>query len=115
MIDWDNFAFDGSGPEEILFFFKVHSRQERADVKLQIIDEGSGIPPEEIKRIFDSSTAPRSRIRSERHRAWTGHLPWLREAMGGSITAANRSDRPGAVFTITLPVPKPAARLDTAA
>ena len=31
------------------------------------------------------------------------------------ITAANRTDRPGAVFTITLPVPKPAARLDTAA
>jgi hypothetical protein len=27
------------------------------------------------------------------------------EAMGGSITAANRIDRVGAVFTITLPVP----------
>ncbi len=27
------------------------------------------------------------------------------EAMGGTITAANRSDRVGAVFTIDLPVP----------
>ncbi len=25
--------------------------------------------------------------------------------MGGSITASNRTDRPGAVFTIDLPVP----------
>jgi two-component system sensor histidine kinase KdpD len=31
----------------------IQSWQEGADVKLQIIDEGSGIPPEEIKRIFD--------------------------------------------------------------
>ena len=30
------------------------------------------------------------------------------EAMDGTITAANRTDRTGAVFTITLPVPKPA-------
>ena len=37
------------------------------------------------------------------------------EAMGGSIDAANRSDRPGAVFTINLPVPKAVERLDTAA
>jgi hypothetical protein len=35
--------------------------------------------------------------------------------MSGTITAANRAGRPGAVFTIALPVPKPATRLDTAA
>jgi two-component system sensor histidine kinase KdpD len=35
--------------------------------------------------------------------------------MGGTLTAANRTDRTGAIFTITLPVPKPAERLDTAA
>ena len=27
------------------------------------------------------------------------------EAMGGTITAGNRTDGPGAVFTLTLPVP----------
>jgi two-component system sensor histidine kinase KdpD len=37
------------------------------------------------------------------------------EAMGGRISAANRPDRPGAVFTIAMPIPKPAERLDTAA
>jgi hypothetical protein len=35
--------------------------------------------------------------------------------MGGSVTGANRPDRSGAVFTITLPISKPAERLDTAA
>jgi two-component system sensor histidine kinase KdpD len=29
--------------------------------------------------------------------------------MGGTVTAANRRDRSGAVFTVTLPVPRPAA------
>ena len=37
------------------------------------------------------------------------------EAMGGTIDAANRSDRSGAVFTINLPVPKATELLDTAA
>ena len=32
------------------------------------------------------------------------------EAMGGTIAAANRADRSGAVFTITMPVPADAAR-----
>ena len=37
------------------------------------------------------------------------------EAMHGTITAANRSDRRGALFAIRLPVPPASARLDTAA
>ena len=37
------------------------------------------------------------------------------EAMHGTITAANRTDRTGAVFTIRLPMPAKAERLDTAA
>jgi hypothetical protein len=30
--------------------------------------------------------------------------------MHGTITAANRTDRPGSVFTITLPIPASAGR-----
>ena len=37
------------------------------------------------------------------------------EAMDGTITASNRIDRSGAVFTITLPVPYAAKPMDTAA
>lgn len=36
------------------------------------------------------------------------------EATHGSITAGNRTDRPGAVFTIGLPIPAASERLDTA-
>jgi two-component system, OmpR family, sensor histidine kinase KdpD len=94
----------------------IQSWQEEETVKLQIVDEGSGIPPGEIDRIFDKFHRAE---KQDQVRAGTGlGLAISRgfvEAMGGSITAANRTDRPGAVFTITLPVPKPAARLDTAA
>ena len=94
----------------------IQSWQEAENVKLQVVDEGSGIPPEEIDRIFEKFHRAE---KEDQVRAGTGlGLAISRgfvEAMGGSITAANRADRPGAVFTITLPVPKPAARLDTAA
>ena len=94
----------------------IQSWQEAESVKLRIVDEGSGIPPEEIDRIFDKFHRAE---KQDQVRAGTGlGLAISRgfiEAMGGSITAANRTDRPGAVFTITLPVPKLAARLDTAA
>jgi two-component system sensor histidine kinase KdpD len=94
----------------------IQSWQEQTSVKLQIVDEGSGIPPEEVDRIFDKFHRAE---KQDRVRAGTGlGLAISRgfiEAMGGSITAANRCDRPGAVFTIALPIPKPAARLDTVA
>jgi two-component system, OmpR family, sensor histidine kinase KdpD len=94
----------------------IQSWQEGETVKLQILDEGSGIPPEELDRIFDKFHRAE---KQDQVRAGTGlGLAISRgfiEAMGGTITAANRADRPGAVFTIALPVPKPAARLDTAA
>ena len=94
----------------------IQGWQEDETVKLRVVDEGSGIPPEELDRIFDKFHRAE---KQDQVRAGTGlGLAISRgfiEAMGGSIAAANRTDRPGAVFTITLPVPKPAARLDTAA
>jgi two-component system, OmpR family, sensor histidine kinase KdpD len=94
----------------------IQSWQDGEAVKLQILDEGSGIPPEELDRIFDKFHRAE---KQDQVRAGTGlGLAISRgfiEAMGGTITAANRADRPGAVFTIALPVPNPAARLDTAA
>ena len=94
----------------------IQSWQDGADVKLQVVDEGSGIPPEEIDRIFDKFHRAE---KQDQVRAGTGlGLAISRgfiEAMGGSITCANRSDRQGAVFTVTLPIPKPTKQLDTAA
>jgi len=37
------------------------------------------------------------------------------EAMHGTVTAANRTDRSGAVFTISMPIPTEAKTLETAA
>ncbi len=71
-----------------------------------MLDEGEGIPEADLDRIFDKFYRIR---RSDRQRAGTGlGLAICRgfvEAMGGSITAANRIDRSGAVFTIKLPMP----------
>jgi two-component system, OmpR family, sensor histidine kinase KdpD len=95
---------------------RIQSWLEDDAAKLQVIDEGGGIPPEDLERIFDKFHRAE---KQDQVRAGTGlGLAISRgfiEAMGGSITAANRSDRQGAVFTITLPLPKPSERLDTAA
>jgi len=79
-------------------------------VALQIADEGSGIPAEDLEHIFDKFHRLKA---SDRQRPGTGlGLAICRgfvEAQGGTITAGNRKGRPGAVFTITLPVEREAA------
>ena len=66
-----------------------------------------------------SSTSSIARRRAISVRAGTGlGLAISRgfvEAMHGTITAGNRTDRTGAVFTIRLPVPAQPSALDTAA
>ena len=79
---------------------RISSWQEGDKVKLQVADEGSGIPPEELEPIFDKFHRAQ---KGDQVQAGTGlGLAISRgfvEAMGGTIVAANRSDRPGAVFT----------------
>ncbi len=89
---------------------RIAARRDRGAVAIDVSDEGPGIPPGDLERIFDKF----SRVQQQdRQRAGTGlGLAICRgfvEAMGGSITAANRSDRSGAVFTIRLPVAAEAA------
>jgi two-component system, OmpR family, sensor histidine kinase KdpD len=84
----------------------LRARREAGSVRIQVLDEGPGLPPEEHERIFDKFYRVRA---ADRKRAGTGlGLAITRgfiEAMGGTITGANRPDRTGAVFTVTLPVP----------
>ena len=92
----------------------IRSLRDRDSVVLEILDEGTGIPPEDLEHIFDKFY----RVQKSDHvRAGTGlGLAISRgfiEAMKGTIAATNRKDRSGAVFTIRLPAENP--QLDTAA
>ena len=73
-------------------------------MRVEVLDEGDGIPPGDLERIFDKFYRVHA---ADRQRAGTGlGLAICRgfvEAMGGTITAGNRSDRSGAIFTLTLP------------
>ena len=78
--------------------------------------KATAFPPAISSAYSTSSTAP---TRATRVRPGTGlGLAIARgfvEAMHGTVEAANRSDRRGAVFTIRLPVPAAARKLETAA
>ncbi|MGA8357809.1 MAG: sensor histidine kinase KdpD [Xanthobacteraceae bacterium] len=95
---------------------RIQAWRDGGTVSLRVIDEGSGIPPADIEHIFDKFYRAQ---KTDQVRAGTGlGLAISRgfvEAMHGTIVAANRSDRSGAMFTINLPVPRQAQRLDTAA
>ncbi|HSR75247.1 MAG TPA: sensor histidine kinase KdpD [Xanthobacteraceae bacterium] len=94
----------------------IRSWREAQSVVLQVLDEGVGIPPQDVERIFDKFYRAQ---KGDQVRAGTGlGLAISRgfvEALKGTITAANRTDRSGAVFTIRLPVPAVTQKLDTAA
>jgi two-component system sensor histidine kinase KdpD len=74
-------------------------------VTLQIVDEGPGIPPAELESVFDKFYRAQ---KGDHVRPGTGlGLAISRgfvEAMHGTISATNRTDRSGAVLTIRLPI-----------
>jgi two-component system, OmpR family, sensor histidine kinase KdpD len=74
-------------------------------VEIEVVDEGPGIPPADLERIFDKFYRVHAQ---DRRRAGTGlGLAICRgfvEAHGGSIIARNRRDRSGAVLMIRMPV-----------
>jgi two-component system sensor histidine kinase KdpD len=85
-------------------------------VHIQVLDEGPGIPDADLERIFDKFY----RIeKADQVRAGTGlGLAIARgfvEGMKGTIKASNRTDKRGAVFTITLPAQPVEQRAEVAA
>ena len=73
-------------------------------IAIDVSDEGEGVPPADLERIFDKFYRVQA---ADRKRAGTGlGLAICRgfvEAMGGTVRAVNRTDRKGATFEIALP------------
>jgi two-component system sensor histidine kinase KdpD len=98
----------------------IRGLQDKNDVILQIIDEGAGIPPAELESVFDKFYRAQ---KGDHVRPGTGlGLAISRgfvEAMHGTISATNRTDRSGAMLTIRLPIPADniafSSEVDTAA
>ncbi|SDJ31809.1 MULTISPECIES: sensor histidine kinase [Bradyrhizobium] len=94
----------------------VRAMRDQGQIALQILDEGAGIPLGELESVFDKFYRAQ---KGDHVRPGTGlGLAISRgfvEAMHGTITAANRADRSGAVLTIRLPIPVASNSLDTAA
>jgi two-component system sensor histidine kinase KdpD len=95
---------------------RVTSRRDGDNVRIDIADEGRGIAPGDLEKIFDKFYRAE---KGDQVRAGTGlGLAIARgfvEAMRGTIRAGNRADGTGAVFSITLPLPAQPQRLETAA
>lgn len=85
----------------------IEARRMNDRIVIKVVDEGPGIPPPDLKRIFEKFY--RSGHRG-RQRAGTGlGLAISRgfvEAMGGRIIAGNRTDRSGAIIMIGFPLPR---------
>jgi two-component system, OmpR family, sensor histidine kinase KdpD len=83
----------------------IRTWRDQDSVVLQVFDEGEGIPQDDLEHIFDKFYRVQ---KTDQVRPGTGlGLAISRgfvEAMNGTIVAANRPDRRGAVFTITLPI-----------
>jgi two-component system sensor histidine kinase KdpD len=79
----------------------IQAARDATVVRIQVMDEGEGIPPGDLAGIFDQFHL-RSRSGAGVHlTVCEGYI----NALGGKISAANRTDRSGAVFTITFPLP----------
>jgi two-component system sensor histidine kinase KdpD len=82
----------------------IRAGLEGGHIRIDVLDEGEGLPEGEHERVFDKFYRVRA---GDRQRAGTGlGLSIARgfmESMGGSISAGSRSDRRGAIFTLMVP------------
>jgi two-component system C4-dicarboxylate transport sensor histidine kinase DctB len=100
-------AFDalGAHPSEptVNFSARTLERDGRAFVAVSIADNGPGISPEILPRLFEPFASTRLDARG------TGLGLAVSEGIvrehGGVLVARNRSDTPGAVFEVLLPAP----------
>ena len=85
----------------------IEARRAGTQIVIRVLDEGPGIPPPDVQRIFEKFYRSAA---GGKQRAGTGlGLAICRgfvEVMGGRIIAGNRTDRTGALFMIGFPLPE---------
>ncbi|MEP9357534.1 sensor histidine kinase KdpD [Sphingomonas sp. KR3-1] len=81
----------------------IEARRQPGSMTLSVMDEGPGLPPGDEARIFETF----ARIEGSDRKGGTGLglaiVKGFAEAMGLSVSAANRADPAGAIFTIRFP------------
>ena len=80
----------------------VAAQREPDGIKLQVIDEGSGLPPGEEARMFETFTRLAGSDRTGGTGLGLAIVKGFAEAMGLTVAAANRDDGDGAIFTLRL-------------
>ena len=86
---------------------EIYVRREGRSVVIDVVDDGPGISEEMLPRMFDrfsSDRRPSERSNGRRHFGLgLALVSEIATRHGGTITAENRRNRPGALLRITLP------------
>ena len=91
-------------------FAQGHPASGRPGLKIEVEDQGRGIPEKDLAQIFDAFRQP---IRSRRHGGLGLGLSMTRaivELHGGTIDVSSSPER-GSVFTLWIPLPSPSSVL----
>jgi two-component system sensor histidine kinase PilS (NtrC family) len=88
-------AMQDRGPIEIVINFR------ESEVTAEVLDRGPGIPEEILPRVFDPFFTTKAEVQGVGLGLFTAEA--VVRTFGGQIRASNRSDGPGARFTVRLP------------
>lgn len=93
-------------PDNIQIQITVHVHEEEKTAEFIVADNGTGIPEEDLGKIFEMFYTTDRKIADSRRGVGLGLAicQSIIEAHGGTIKAGNRKDKKGAEFIFTLPI-----------
>lgn len=96
------YALSESGKPDRLLTIRVQ-RVEGDNVQIQVIDNGIGIPPENLTKIFSHGFT----TKKDGHGFGLHSSALAARDMGGTLVAASEGPGKGATFTLTIPIQPP--------